>query len=205
VILPGCPAQVYNPTVTTTILITLLILAAAAILMLSERLRPDLVALMVVVALGLTGVLTPREAFSGFASSAVVTIVSIFVLVEALRITGLTEHAGDVLLRVGGTRERSLIATVMTAGATLSLVMNNIAAAAVLLPTISGISYKARVSPSRLLMPLAFATILGGMATLFTTSNIVVSGVLRNYDLPGPACSISRRLACRWRSSASGL
>jgi di/tricarboxylate transporter len=171
--------------VTTTILITLLILASAAILMLSERLRPDLVALMVVVALGLTGVLTPREAFSGFASSAVVTIVSIFVLVEALRITGLAEHAGDVLLRVGGTRERSLVATVMAAGATLSLVMNNIAAAAVLLPTISGISYKARVSPSRLLMPLAFATILGGMATLFTTSNIVVSGVLRNYDFPG--------------------
>ena len=90
-----------------------------------------------------------------------------------------------MLLRVGGTRERSLVATVMAAGAALSLVMNNIAAAAVLLPTISGVSYKARVSPSRLLMPLAFATILGGMATLFTTSNIVVSGVLRNHDLPG--------------------
>ena len=184
-ILPDYPAQVYNPTVSTTILITLLILAAAAILMLSERLRPDLVALLVVVALGITGVLTPREAFSGFASSAVVTIASIFILVEALRVTRLTEHAGDVLLRIGGTRERSLVATVMAAGATLSLVMNNIAAAAVLLPTISGISYKARVSPSRLLMPLAFATILGGMATLFTTSNIVVSGVLRNYDLSG--------------------
>ena len=116
-ILPGYPAQVYNPTVTTTILITLLILAAAAILMLSERLRPDLVALLVVVALGITGVLTPREAFSGFASSAVVTIASIFILVEALRVTRLTEHAGDVLLRVGGTRERSLVATVMAAGA----------------------------------------------------------------------------------------
>jgi di/tricarboxylate transporter len=185
VILPGHPAQVYNSTVTTTILITLLILAAAAILMLSERLRPDLVALLVVVALGITGVLTPREAFSGFASSAVVTIVSIFILVEALRVTRLTERAGDALLRVGGTRERSLVATVMAAGATLSLVMNNIAAAAVLLPTISGISHKARISSSRLLMPLAFATILGGMATLFTTSNIVVSGVLRNADLPG--------------------
>jgi di/tricarboxylate transporter len=177
--------RVYNPTVSTTILITLLILAAAAILMLSERLRPDLVALLVVVALGITGVLTPREAFSGFASSAVVTIASIFILVEALRVTRLTERAGDVLLRVGGTREHSLVATVMVAGAVLSLVMNNIAAAAVLLPTIPGISLKARVSPSRLLMPLAFATILGGMATLFTTSNIVVSGVLRNHDLSG--------------------
>ncbi len=167
------------------LLLTFAILLLAIALLLTERLRADLVALLVVVTLGVTGVLTPREAFSGFASSAVVTIVAIFVLAEALRITGMTERAGSLLLRVAGTAEWRLVAVVMLAGAALSLVMNNIAAAAVLLPAISGIARKARVSPSRLLMPLAFATILGGMATLFTTTNIVVSGILRGQDLPG--------------------
>ena len=73
----------------------------------------------------------------------------------------------------------------MLAGAALSLVMNNIAAAAILFPAITGLARRNRISPARLLMPLAFATILGGMATLFTTTNIIVSGILRGQDIPG--------------------
>ena len=114
-----------------------------------------------------------------------VTIVSIFILTEALRITGMTEQAGRLLERVAGTSESRLVVVIMLAGATLSLLMNNIAAAAILLPAISGLARRNRISPARLLMPLAFATILGGMATLFTTTNIVVSGILRGQDLPG--------------------
>jgi len=167
------------------LIITFIILLAAIGLLLSERLRADLVALLVVVALGVTGVLVPRETFSGFSSSAVVTIVAIFILTEALRITGVTERAGDLLLRLAGAGERRLVVILMLAGALLSLVMNNIAAAAVLLPAVSGIARRARISPARLLMPLAFATILGGMATLFTTTNIIVSGVLRSQNLAG--------------------
>ena len=167
------------------LIITFIILLAAIGLLLSERLRADLVALLVVVALGVTGVLVPRDTFSGFSSSAVVTIVAIFILTEALRITGVTERAGDLLLRLAGAGERRLVVILMLAGALLSLVMNNIAAAAVLLPAVSGIARRARISPARLLMPLAFATILGGMATLFTTTNIVVSGVLRGQNLAG--------------------
>ncbi len=165
------------------LIITFVILLTAIGLLLSERLRADLIALLVVVALGVTGVLLPRETFSGFSSSAVVTIVAIFILTEALRLTGVTERVGDLLLRLAGAGERRLVVIVMLAGALLSLVMNNIAAAAVLLPAVSGIARRARVSPARLLMPLAFATILGGMATLFTTTNIVVSGVLRSQNL----------------------
>lgn len=168
-----------------TLLLTLAILLVVIILLLTDRLRADLVALLAVVALGLTGVLTPREAFSGLASSAVITIVAISALAEALRITGMSDRAGELLLRLAGSGERSLILVVMLAGAALSLVMNNIAAAAILLPAISGIARKSRVNTGRLLMPLAFATILGGMATLFTTTNIVVSGILRGQDLPG--------------------
>lgn len=167
------------------LIFTLVILIVAIALLLTDRLRADLVALLVVVTLGITGVLTPREAFSGFASSAVVTIVAIFVLAEALRITGMSDRAGALLLRVAGTGERRLVVVIMLAGALLSLVMNNIAAAAILLPAISGIARRSKISTGRLLMPLAFATILGGMATLFTTTNIVVSGILRGQDLPG--------------------
>jgi di/tricarboxylate transporter len=165
--------------------LTLVIVVVAIALLLSEQLRADLVALLVVVALGTSGILTPRESFSGFASSAVVTIVSVFVLTEALRLVGITERAGLLLERVAGTGELALVIAIMIAGACLSLLMNNIAAAAILLPAVSGLARRRGVSPGRLLIPLAFATILGGTATLFTTTNIVVSGILRGQNLPG--------------------
>lgn len=170
---------------TSALAITLIIMALATVMLLSDRIRADLVALLVVVSLGLTGVLTPREAFSGFSSSAVVTMAAIFVLVGGLQLTGVTNQAGRYLQRLAGAGEQRLAAAVMVVGALLSLFMNNIAAAAILLPAISGAASRTRVRLSRLLMPLAFATILGGMATLFTTTNIIVSGILRSQDLPG--------------------
>jgi di/tricarboxylate transporter len=165
--------------------ITFIILAVAILLFLSDRLRPDLVALLVMLALGLSGVLTAQETFSGFSRSAVIAIIAIFVLAEGLRRTGITDKLGEVLIRLGGKREGTLVFTVTLAGALLSLFMNNIAAASVLMPAISGAARKAGVSPSRLLMPLAFGTILGGMATLLTTTNILVSGILREHGLAG--------------------
>jgi di/tricarboxylate transporter len=91
---------------------------------------------------------------------------------------------GSLLIRVAGKKEGRLVVAVMLAGAFLSLFMNNIAAASVLLPAVSGAARRSGVTPARLLMPLAFGTILGGMATLFTTTNIVVSSLLRDHDLP---------------------
>ncbi len=167
------------------LLLTLLILFVAAILLLSDRVRADLVALLAMVALGLTGVLAPREALSGFSSSAVVTMAAVFVLVAGLQVTGVTNQAGALLLRVAGNSEYRLLLAVMVLGALLSLFMNNIAAAAILLPAVAGLVSRTQVKISRLLMPLAFATILGGMATLFTTSNLIVSGTLRGQGLPG--------------------
>jgi di/tricarboxylate transporter len=167
------------------LIITCVILVAAILLFFTGRLPADLVALLVVVALGLSGVLTTQEAFSGFSRSAVITIIAIFVLTEALQRTGVTDQVGKILLRVGGRSELHLIIAVMLAGAFLSLFMNNIAAAAVLLPAASGAAKRAGVNTSRLLMPLAFSTILGGMATLFTTSNIVLNTVLRDNNIEG--------------------
>jgi di/tricarboxylate transporter len=169
----------------TSLAITFVILAAALILFLTDKLPADLVALLVVVALGVTGVLTPAEAFSGFSRSAVITIIAIFVLTEGLQRTGVTDQVGNVLLKVGGQSESRLIVTVMIAGAFLSLFMNNIAAAAVLLPAVSGAARKVSVSKSRLLMPLAFATILGGMATLLTTTNIILNSLLHDNGVEG--------------------
>ena len=167
------------------LILTCIILLTAIVLFVSNRLPADLIALLVVVALGLTGVLTTQEAFSGFSRSAVITIIAIFVLTEALQRTCVTDQVGKILLRVGGRSELHLIVIVMLAGAFLSLFMNNIAAAAVLLPAASGAAKRANVNTSRLLMPLAFSTILGGMATLFTTSNIILNSVLRDNGLNG--------------------
>ncbi len=167
------------------LIITFVILIASLVLFLTDRLPADLVALLVVVALGVTGVLTPVEAFSGFSRSAVITIISIFILAEALQRTGVTEQVGNILLRVGGRSELSLIVIVMVAGALLSLFMNNIAAAAVLLPAVSGASKKAGVSNSKILIPLAFGTILGGTATLLTTSNIILNSLLIDNNVQG--------------------
>src|SRR5437763_85975 len=167
------------------LIITVVILLAALVLFVSNRLPADLVALLVVVALGVTSVLTPQEAFSGFSRQAVITIIAIFVLTEALQRTGVTEQVGNLLLRVGGKSQTRLIVTVMIASAFLSLFMNNIAAAAVLLPAASGAAKRASVNTSQLLMPLAFGTILGGMATLFTTSNIVLNSLLKDHDIQG--------------------
>jgi di/tricarboxylate transporter len=167
----------------THLIITFVILALALVLFLTDKLSPDLVALLVVVTLGVTGVLTPQEAFSGFSRSAVITIMAIFILAEALRRTGVTEQVGNILLKVGGRSELRLVAAVMIAGAFLSLFMNNIAAAAVLLPAVSGAAKKASVNTSRLMMPLAFGTILGGMATLLTTSNILLNSLLSDNNI----------------------
>ena len=165
--------------------LTLIILATALVFFVSELLPSDLVALLVVVALGVTGILTPAEAFSGFSRSAVITILAIFILASALQRSGVTEQVGNILLRFGGRSEFRLVVLVMIAGAFLSLFMNNIAAAAVLLPAVSGAAKKASVHTSRLMMPLAFGTILGGTATLLTTANIVINSLLHDSNIQG--------------------
>jgi len=164
---------------------TLTILLVAIVLFMSDRVRPDLVAMLVAISLGVSQVLTPQETFSGFSRSAVFTLMGIFIMAEGLRCTGVTEQIGNLMLRLAGPQEGRLILVVMLAGAGLSLFMNNIAAASVLLPAVFGAARKAKISSARLLIPLAFSTLLGGMATLFTSTNIVVNSLLRDSNLPG--------------------
>jgi di/tricarboxylate transporter len=168
----------------TAQIITLVIIIVAVLLFITNRVRSDLVGLMVMVALGLTGVISAEDSFSGFSSSAVMTILGISMISVALQMTGATNSLGKIMLKLGKGNQTRLVLMVASVSAMLSLFMNNIAAVGVLLPAVMSLARRSHVSPSRLLMPLAYGTILGGMATLFTTSNIIVSGAMREAGLP---------------------
>lgn len=161
----------------------LIVIGIAMVLFVTEALRSDLVALLVLVTLGVSGILTPQEAFSGFSRSAVITIIGIFILTAGLEKTGVTHTLGVHLVRLGGFTEGRMMVVLMLAAAFLSLFMNNIAAGSVLLPVAVGVARERNISPSKLMMPLAFGILLGGMATLLTTSNILASAVLRDNGL----------------------
>lgn len=152
------------------------ILAATVALFVSDRVRLDLVALMSASALVLTGVLTPAQALAGFSDPLVVTIAGLFVVSGALFQTGVAGRLGAWLGRVAGRGEARLTALVMLVTAALSGVMSSTGTVAVMLPVVVSLAWRAKVSPSKLLIPLAFASLLGGMLTLIgTPPNIVVA------------------------------
>jgi di/tricarboxylate transporter len=171
--------------VTLEIALTLSILAAAIALFVTERLPVDVVALLVLLSLVIAGLLTPAEAFAGFASPAVVAVGAIFVVSAGLFQCGLAGWMTDLMIRLAGQSEPRLIALLMIGVAVLSAVMNNVAAVAVLLPAVIGISRRTAISPSRLLLPLAYGAAMGGTLTLIgTPPNLIVSDVLRQRGLP---------------------
>jgi len=169
--------------ITYPAIFTLILTLVAAVLLISELLRPDLIALIVMVILGLVGIVSPQDTFSGFSGSAVMTLLGISIISEGLHQTGVTHWLGNLMFKLGGRSEATLVLTTMLVSAGLSLFMNNIAAVGVLLPAVMTLSRQTRVPPSRLMMPLAYGTVLGGMATLLTTSNIIVSGTLRDAGI----------------------
>ncbi len=165
------------------ILIVIAILVAAVVLFITGKYSPDIVALLVVVALLLSKVLNIADALAGFANPAVITIAAIFVVTAGLTNTGVAAWFGRYLFRAAGRSETRLIALTMGASAMLSLVMNNIASASVLLPGLKSVARRAQVSPSKLMIPLSFGTMLGGMATLFTTVNLLANDELHKRGL----------------------
>ncbi len=170
---------------TLQIAIVLVVLIVAVVLFITERLRMDLVALLVLGTLAVTGVVTPTEALSGFSNPAVVTVWAVFILSGSLSRTGVANSIGQQVLRWAGTGEMRLIVVIMLTAATLSAFMNNVGVVALLLPVVMSIAKRTRRPPSRLLMPLAFASLLGGLTTLIgTPPNILVSDALRNSGLP---------------------
>ncbi|HYO89436.1 MAG TPA: SLC13 family permease, partial [Candidatus Limnocylindrales bacterium] len=162
-------------------LIVLAILAVAIVLFISDRVRPDLVALGVLAALMAFGILTPTEALQGFSNATVFIIAALFVVGGAVFRTGLADKLGRVILRVGGASETRLLLVLMVAVAAMSTVISSTGVVALMLPAIISLGARASISPSRLLIPVAFAALIGGSATLIgTPPNLIVSGALQN-------------------------
>lgn len=165
-------------------LILIGIIAFALLIIVFDLLRADLVAILVLATLPLTGIITFQEAFSGFSRSVVITIIGLFIISQALEDTGIVQWVANRLREVGRGSEVRLLLLFMAVGALLSLVMNNIAAGAVLLPAATQVARESDVPPSKLLIPLSFGTLVGGMATYFTTANIILSSILRDQNQP---------------------
>lgn len=169
---------------TPEILILLTLLAGALILFFLERLPVDVVALLLVVALVVTGLLTPAEAFSGFADEVIVVLGSIFVLSGALVRTGVMEWLSGTIYRVAGRSESRVVGSVAGAAALLSAFFSNTNVTAVLMPGLLQYSRESRIPASRLLIPLAYASMLGGTCTLIGTStNLAASGMIAELGL----------------------
>ncbi len=165
---------------TFDIALVLGILVVSFILFVSERLRMDLVALLVLATLALTRQVSFNAALAGFSNPAVVTVWGMFILSAGLTATGVAEMLGRRILGLAGRGERTAIVVVMLTAGVLSAFMSNIGVAALMLPVVIDIARRTGTSPSRLLMPLAYGSLLGGLTTLIgTPPNLLVSNALR--------------------------
>lgn len=168
---------------TTENILVLSILLISVILFITNKIRADVVAMMIVAALILTRLLTVEEAFSGFSNPAVITVWSVFIVSGGITRSGIGDHIAQMLMRLAGKNQARLTFVIMLIVGLLSAFMNNIGALAILLPAVISISRKMKTSPSKLLIPLAWASLMGGNMTLIgTPPNILASGLLETYS-----------------------
>jgi di/tricarboxylate transporter len=149
------------------------------VLFVSEKIRMDLIALLVLAALVLTGLVTPPEAVDGFSNPAVIAVWAMFILSAGLTRTGIANVIGHSMLRLAGRQETPMIVVIMLTAGVLSAFMNNIGVAALMLPVVIDVARRTRIPASRLLMPLAYGSLLGGLTTMIgTPPNLLISGSL---------------------------
>lgn len=178
-------------------LFTLAALFVPLTLVLTRRWRVDLAALWMLTTLALAQLSgldllasenTPAAALlvlKGFSQPVVITLIGLFILTQALTANGMVQWLGLQLNRLGGGSPYRLVLLFSLSAALLSLLMNNVAVGALLLPGAMQVARRNGLPPSKLLLPIAFGSALGGMATYFTTSNIIFSNLLINASLPG--------------------
>lgn len=168
---------------TLEIAVVLGLLAAAVILFATEKLPVDLVAGLLLCALVLGGILTPAEGLAGFSNPAMITVAAMFTLSAGLQRTGAVRLLGDLLARVGRWHFLTGVLAMMALVGFISAFVNNTPVVAVFIPIVAGMARAAGKSPSKLLMPLSFASMFGGVCTLIGTStNILVSSIAEQYD-----------------------
>ena len=163
----------------TDLALVLLLLAAAVAMFVVNKPRMDAVALIMIAALPLTGIITMEEALAGFSDSNIVLIAALFVIGEGLVRTGVARQLGDWLNAKAGNSETRLLVLLMLAVAGLGAVMSSTAVVAIFIPVVMRISHNTGVAPSRLMMPMSFAALISGMLTLVATApNLVVNAEL---------------------------
>ena len=160
------------------------ILAGAIALFAWGRPRVDIVAILVVLALMLTRLLTPREALAGFGDPVVVLIAAIFIVGEALVNTGVVHRLGEAVMKLGGGNETRLIALIMALAGGIGAFMSSSAIVAMFIPLVLTVTRKTGLNSKRMLMPLSVATLISGMMTLIASSpNMIIEGALRGHGL----------------------
>ena len=163
----------------------LTILALAVLLFAWDRMPSDVVALGVMLAVIAAGLLPPDRAFAGFSSDTVLMILGLLIMSAGLVQTGVVEITGRYIFEVAGRNPSVFLPVIMVSVAVVSAFMSNTAATAFFVPLVLGYAAKIKASPSRFLLPLAFASILTSSVTLVATStNLIVSGMLTRYEQP---------------------
>ncbi len=169
---------------TADMLIVFTILGISVIFLVTEWIPMEVTALLVLGAVALTGLTTPTEALAGFSNPAVVTVWAVFILSGGLTRTGVANMIGRIVLKLSGRSETLLIVVIMTCAGTMSAIMNNVAVAALMMPVVMDIARSTNTPASRLLLPLAYGSLLGGLTTqIGTPPNILVSEALRDQGL----------------------
>ncbi|WP_303720316.1 SLC13 family permease [Malonomonas rubra] len=155
----------------------------AILLFATGWIRMDLVSLLILLSLPLFNVIPAEQAFIAFSNPAVITVAAMFIISAAIANTGVTAHLGRWLFSFAEKSEAKLVLAIMSLTAVASAFINNIGAAAVLLPMVTGIAKKAEIAASRLLMPLAFGSLIGGVCTLIgTPPNILINELMLEYS-----------------------
>lgn len=162
------------------------IIVVALLLFAFEVFRPDVVAIGVTVVLLLTGTVTIEEGFSGFSNPAVITVIAMFILSYGLIRTGVADSIAEFILKVGASGPITLTLTIMFTIGIMSAFMNNIGAVAILLPAMFAIAKRAEYPVTKLLIPLSFGSLLGGLTTVIgTPPNLLVSIALEEQGFRG--------------------
>ena len=167
-----------------TIITVLIILIATVVALIFEPVRIDVVALVCMLALGWTGVLTPQETLSGFSSNAVIAMIAVMILGQGIAITGIMDRFSRAVLEKVGTKKSSVIGVMSLLVGVLSGLIQNIGAAALFLPGILNISRREKIPASALIMPIGFAAIVGGTLSMVGSGPLIlINDLLRSADL----------------------
>ncbi len=157
-------------------ILTLAILALAVAFFINGKIRSDIVALCALVCLMVAGILTPEEALSGFSSTALIMMIGLFVVGGAIFQTGLAKMVSSRLMKLAGTSETRLFVLVMVVTSFMGAFVSNTGTVAIMIPIVVSMAMSMKMNPSRLLMPLAFASSMSGMMTLIgTPPNIIIN------------------------------